>query len=387
MTLYVNVPIETDPDALAQDSFGFLTTKNPGWEPRDAQLDTWLLEANARMAATLRDVASDVPIAIFRYFGKLVNVLPIDAAPAGVKIVITASDAAGHTLPAGSNFGVTDPAGIVWAFSTTVDVVIPNGSTTASNVDVIAAVEGSGATNLGANGTPLTILDSIAWISTATLMSATSGGVDAEEDEDYLDRLALNLSLMAPRPILPNDFAALSRNVSGIERALAIDGYDAVAATSGNARTVTVAVVDALGQPVSSLTKTTLQSLLSSYREANFLVYVVDPTYTTIDVIWDVTMYPTFSSSDVAARVNAAVAAFLSPANWGQPPTGDKNTWYNSLNVRLNDLIIVIGREQGVDDVNSVTLRKAANPFAAADVPMTGVAPLPLPGVISGTVH
>jgi uncharacterized phage protein gp47/JayE len=61
---------------------------------------------------------------------------------------------------------------------------------------------------------------------TVTLDAPTAGGVDAESDADYLDRLHELLTLLAPRPILPNDFAVLARTVAGVGRATAIDLYN-----------------------------------------------------------------------------------------------------------------------------------------------------------------
>jgi hypothetical protein len=51
-------------------------------------------------------------------------------------------------------------------------------------------------------------------------------------------------------------------------------------------------------------------------------------------------------------------------------------------------LIVVVGRQQGVKDVNSVLARTGVNAFAATDINLSGsIAQLAKPGVISGTVH
>jgi hypothetical protein len=47
----------------------------------------------------------------------------------------------------------------------------------------------------------------------------------------------------------------------------------------------------------------------------------------------------------------------------------------------------VIGAVPGVKDINSITMRTGAAAYAAADVALAGVAPLPRPGAVAGTVN
>lgn len=387
---YVNLPTETDPDALAQLAFDYLQAKVPGWQPSDGQLDTWLITAIARQAAELRDVAADVPTAIFRYFGaSLMNFPPLDAIAATVPTTWTASDTAGHTIPAGSLAGIRDSGGTLWTFQVTADVVIPNGSssTTAGSVLLTATEPGVDASGLGANGQAMELVSSLDFITSVTMTASTSGGQDAEADDAYLNRLAADLALQAPRPILANDFAVFARNTAGVGRALALDGYDANTQTNGNARTVTVAVVDVAGNPVSSAIKSTVLANLQAQREVNFLVYVIDPAYTTIDVQWDVNAYPGWDPADVSSRINSAVQAFYSPSNWGMPQSGDQPLWIQRSTAYFRDLIVAIGKVAGVKDVNFARQRTGAAAYAEQDIALTGAAPLPLSGAVSGTVH
>lgn len=384
---YIHPPVETEPDALAQIAYDYLQNKIPGWLPSDGQLDTWLIAALARQVAELRDVASDVPRSIFRYFGaNLMSIPPLDAVSASVLTTWTMVDNAGHTIPAGTAVGVRNEAGVLQVFQTIVDVVIPSASTTATNVTVLALVPGTEASGLGSNGTAMELITSLEFVSTVVQQATTSGGQDAETDDAYLNRLTADLSLQAPRPILPNDFAIFARNTPGVARALAIDGYDAVAMTSGNARTITVAVVDTTGEPVSAPTKAAVLASLQAAREVNFLVYVIDPTYTTIDVNVTAVAYPGYATADVAARIQSAIAAYLSPANWGQPPSVESPQWIQSTVVKTNDLIGVAYMQEGVKDITAVTQRVGAGAFAATDTTLTGAAPLTRPGVITPTV-
>lgn len=384
---YITIPFITDPDDLADVAFAYLQARYPNWEPHDGQLDTWLISALARQAAEVRDVASDVPVSIFRYFGaSLIGLPPQDAVPAGVPVTVTAVDSAGYTIPSGSLVaGLRDANGTLQGFSNVNDIVIP--ALSSSVAATLTAIEpGLDSSGLGGIGAALELISALAAVSTVVATATSSGGLDAETDDDYLDRLAADLALQAPRPILPNDFAALARNIAGVGRVLAIDGYDAVALTSGNARTVTVALTDPSGNAVGSLIKTAVQTYLQAYREVNFLVYVIDPTYTVIDVTWDVDAWPGFSSATVQASVAASLAALFNPLNWGNPPFGDKNTWILQSTVKIDNVIAAI-KVPEVKNVNSVTMRTGVAGYAATDIVMSGPAPLPLAGASVGTVH
>ena len=387
MAQYVSVPIETDPDSIAQEAFDYLSDVNPGWVPHDGQLDTWLIEAVAQAAAIVRDTASDVPISIFRYFGaSVIGLAPIDAVAATTSTNWTLSDNLGHTIPAGTVIGVPDGFGNYIPFEVVTDTVVAPGGTTALNVPIEALETGSEATGLGTTGTACTLLDQLAWVSNVVLTNTTVGGTDAEDDSVYLDRLASFLRLMAPRPILPADFAALALTIAGVGRAATYDGYDAVLLTTGNARTISLAVVSESGTVVSAGVKSQVQAYLASLREVNFNVYVLDPTFNTVDVTYSALVYTGYDPAEVKTRIDAAIQSFLSPATWGSRNTGDETVWDNRTVVKLNDLIVAIGRVDGVDDVVSVTQRISPAAYAAADVNLTGVFPLPVAGTLIGTV-
>lgn len=390
-TTYISVPIETNPDALAQLAFVNLQSRFPDWTPSDAQLATWVISSIALIGAELRDVASDVPAGIFRYFGKsLLNLPPIDAAPATVNVTVTMKDNVGYTLAAGSLVaGLRDANGTLRGFVNHLDIVIPPGATatTAGAVPLTALEEGVEASGLGNNGSVLELVTSLERVASVVATVTSSGGTDPETDDQYLIRLAADLQLQAPRPILPRDFAIFAKNIAGVGRALALDGYDAVAVTNNNARTITVAVADANGLAVASPVKTAVQAYLQASREVNFLVYVIDPTYTTIDTQYNVTMWPGYTDVQVRANISTALANYINPKRWGRPPFGPVDEWLQSATVKVNDVMVAIGNADGVKDVNTVQIRTGANAYAYADIALTGPAPLPLAGVTNnGTI-
>ena len=391
---YIEIPIETDPEVLSQEAFDWLETVFPEWVPNDANLETIMVEAMARMTAEARDVASAVPTDIFRYYGELVGITPQEATYATSTVTMTVIDNKGYTILAGTQLGIQVTGDEIVPFETLNDYVIPTGVATANNVPIQAVEIGSESSGLDA---PVTLLDTLDYVLSIDLDTPTSGGVDEEDDDDYLDRLRLRLTLLTPRPILPQDFAVLARDIAGVERATAIDGYNPADQTSNNERMVSVAVVDADGEALNTTIKQQVDDYLESLREVNFIVHVIDPSYTTIDVTFNVKAIPGYTQAELETAAETAVANYLSPANWGVPqfpPSGDipsqvatsPQDWVNVTTVRYLEVAQVLNSVIGVNYIITLTMRKGADALSTNDITLTGAAPLTRPGAINGTV-
>lgn len=383
MTDYVSFPIETDPGVLTQEAFDYLATRIPGWLPSEGNLDVWMLEAIAQMSAELRDVASDVPVTIFRYFGQqLLGLAPIAATAAQLLSTWTMRDNAGYTIPAGSLVGVRTTEGDITPFFVLADVTVLAGATVtvAGEVVLVASDAGVGISGYAPAVDTLQLIDNLEYVDSLQAVGAVGGGVDEETDDAYLSRLSVELQLLTPRPILPVDFAILATTIGGVARSLAIDGYNPADLSSGNARMVAVAVVDAAGNALSAPIKAQVDALLQGYREVTFVVNVIDPTKTSINVTCTVKCVAGFDLTDVDTRVTAAVTDYLQPYNWGLPLVGDSPNWVQSATVRYLDIANVIKEVQGVWYIVSLTVNAGT-----ADVGLSGVAPLTQPGTIAIT--
>lgn len=581
---YIEPPLDVDPDSLANDALDYLIANVPGWSPQDGHIEVWLITALARMVAEARTVASAVPTTIFRFFGRSLLLLdPIDAAAASAPSTWTMIDNQGYTIPAGTLVGLRRTGDELVPFRVRDAVTVPYGLTTTLPGEVILDAFDEG---LAANGLPAgaaEMIDALSFVESVVTTAITSGGADAETDDEYLDRLSNELQLLTPRPILTGDFAVLARRVPGVHRAVAIDGYDpnktdhvrftggagayvstpddaaldvpgdieivtrvrladwtpaadvtpaqkagaygltlrttgalrlwvyvggvltnmpdstvtvdSVAAAnewvwlratrasgSGNTnyyysldqvedaalvnwtalgvqvvggagavtnsanilqldgsgaaipfdmqtalirngiggtlaanfraldvdpnaptgyvdsagrvwtfaagplpvhptdeeRTVAVAIVDEAGDPLPTGTKVEVDNYLESLREVNFVVNIIDPTYTAVDVDFTVTVAPEWDTADVIARATAAVEGYLDPASWGggneTPPV-----WRFRTVVRLYEVAGVLNNVAGVDEVVTLLLNGAA-----VDVNLPGVAPLPTAGAVTG---
>jgi hypothetical protein len=201
---YIDVPIDTDPQDVSQDAYTFLQSVIPGWDPNVGNLDVWIIQALATAAAESRDVASRVPTSIFRWFGAyLVGIQPVDATSAAVSVTVTVRDNLGYTIPANTVFGIDIDGTEQAAFQNINNVVINAGSTTAT-FDIVAVTPGAASSGLGTLGEAAKLITPLDYVTTAILQGTTSGGVDAEEDGVYLNRLQAQLTLLAPRPTSPS---------------------------------------------------------------------------------------------------------------------------------------------------------------------------------------
>jgi hypothetical protein len=287
-------------------------------------------------------------------------------------------DGAGYTVEAGALVAVSPPASIdSYAFEVVDGFTLTPGQTVQEDVTIRAVEAGAEASGLTGD---VQVLDPLDFIESVTLDGPTSGGQDAEDADAYLDRLSDLLTLLTPRPILPQDFAILAqREVAGVARATSIDLYKYDTGTPDTPRCVTVVGVDADGQALSPEVKAEVDALLQSMREVNFLVYVGDPSYTAMAVDVDVSAYPGYQAADVEARVQAALLSSLSPASWGLPPYGDTSgrSWINTTSVRYLEVAEVVNEVEGVHYIKTMSIGVAGGSMGTADVAMSGVAPLP----------
>jgi hypothetical protein len=392
MAEYIDLPIETDPQDVLNDFITYIQSLVPGWTPGAGNLDSWLANAIALAAAETRDVASAVPKSIFRYFGAtLVNYPPIDDVSATVLTDWTVIDAAGYTIPAGTQVSISKTGDETFAFQTTEDAVIAPGDTTVLGVQVVAMIPGADSSGVGAPGGTVDLVDPLAFVSAITQQAATAGGADAEDDDTYLNRLASYLQTIAPRPILPNDFVVFAKAIPGVARVVAIDGYNTADATFNNPRMITLVGIDSSGAALDGTHKSEVQADAEARREVNFVVNMADPTLSNIDVTVQVKALAGFDPGVLQTSIEAAITDYLSPAAWGSVD-GDPTQWNNVTTVRYLEMAQVINAVPGVDYITTtggnydllISIHPAAG--ARADLALAGIAPLPVADVLTVTV-
>jgi hypothetical protein len=375
LTDYISISLETDPQAIKDSELALLEERIPGLVVQDGHPINVIVEADAEQHAITRELATEVFDTIWESFGANLRGKPINAATqaTGLTTWTRTSSVGDQLLPAGTTMTVLGADGTTRVgFQTTQDVTILSGqlSTGIGEVEILAVEAGS--TGSGLQTDPQ-LEDALAWVDTITVEAPTTGGADEEDRDAYRNRLVTSTRLTAETLVLAQDFADDAvANVALIARALPLDGYNPGDGTSNNAGIMTLAVVNSAGLDPGGTARSNGQAFQAAKAVSHLTINWIAATYTTIAVVFAAKCYAQYDPADVEARAEAAVLAFLSPANWGRPPFGDSQAWLDRPIVRYRDVVAAIENVEGLDYTTSVTVNAGT-----ADVTMTGPAALP----------
>jgi hypothetical protein len=380
---YVRPNIVVDEESIRQVVYTAISTAVPGWQPRSSSPTTAILEAFIRLITEQRAIFADVPDAIFVALGEKIlgipHLLATSATSTATFTLLTAAPVGGFLVPTGTDVGALAADGVtIVAFETTTDLVIAAGGTT-GDVAIAALTPGVAGNDLSGD---LELLDGLPGVApTATLVTPTTGGTDEETLDVYLNRLVRRLALLNETPVTEAQVALFSEvrmeELGTPGRALAMDGYSASANTSGNIKTVSVALKDLSGAPLPSGTKTTIAAALQAARLQNYDFQVVDFLYTNLTIAVTVKKDPSALSSQVQADVQAAIAAFIDPANYASGhQEGDPSVVSRPI-VKINDIIGVAFSVNGVQSVTSATLNGGSS-----DITMQSGKPHAIPAAV-----
>ncbi|HEX5592016.1 MAG TPA: baseplate J/gp47 family protein [Solirubrobacterales bacterium] len=354
---------DVDARALEEAQVAAIQARFPDWEPNEGSPEWWDSKNTARVGAGLYDVASVMLPSAFQAFGEtIVNVPRILAAPATVSSTWEAIDAAGpYTIPAKTQVDIVE-GDTSYGFRTVAEVTIPAGKTTTAAGEVLLEAVRPGAEYNGLSGTAV-LRDGLAKLKPdgVTLAGVTANGVDEEDEDAYLTRLAEELQTLTMSAVKSRDYSILARRVAGVARAVTLDNYNPADGTFGNPLMVSVAVVDAAGAALSAPVKEAVEELLEDRSLEDVVTHVIDPTYTNVDVVVSVAVAPGYEVEAVAAAVEAHLAEYLSPGNWGLPKTvsadpGNSAGWEEQTIVYYNEIIAQVDRVAGVDRVQALWL-------------------------------
>lgn len=380
--LFRDFPIARTDDDILDEMVTYLQSNLPGWTVSKGQLENWLLAATARIASSISTAASDVPREIFEDFGRSLAKVPRrEAVGATMFSTWTMVDAQGYTIEAGTLVGYRTTGDQLVGFTVRDDVAVPPGSVSTTIGQVILdAVEVGEDGNVVPNASILEVMDPSAFVASVVSASVSAGGADAESAEDYRNRLAQELTLLSPKPILPNDYAVLARRIPGVHRVMAINGYNPVDNTLFNARYMGLAAVDVNGAEIPLATKNAVIEYLDSMRETNVNIGFATVNYTNVDVDFQIKVSVDFDPVEVVTAAEEAVTTYLSPAIYGG---GDQNPprWDPLANtIRIYAVSALISAIPGVEYVNAINIQGSPT-----NLTLPGIAPLPMPQNITGT--
>jgi hypothetical protein len=344
---YVQLDVTTDDQALADQAVANLQAQyGPDWNPSDGNLEVVLIETLSPMAAQAAQNMANMTRAAFIALGtKLYGIAYQQGVPASTTVTLTFQDGNGpYLVPAGSEL---DLGG--YAFQTVLDATCPNGQTRLTGQQVVANDVGTAFNDLtDANWQNVTLP---VWVTNVTTEAPTSGGVDPQDDTDYLNLVSREMQLRGRIVVTLPDYEIAAVDTAGIGRAYA---------QADTARNVTVTLTDDQGNPVSAALKQTLSDLYAAERLVNVTVTLADATYTAINVTYSVAALQGFDTGQLVQSINTNLSQVLSPMGWGAvvygQAGGGPTTWVNDPVVRLNKMITVVGATPGVKYVVSLTI-------------------------------
>lgn len=352
MSAYVGAVVEFDAATIEQQVTEDLESKFEGWSPARGSLAAWLIKANARIKSIILGQAGTITRAAYKKLGETIaKAPPILAAPASVTSTWVFTDTEGHMIENGTEVEIAISGDETAGFRVVGDVEVPPGeSSTAVGGVVLQAIEPGAARN-GLSADPVLISALSLPIDSISLEGVTSGGVDEEDEDAYLDRLTEKLQTLSLSLILPRDFEINARDIAGVAFALCVPAYN-YETKSEEPLAVTVIGRDAAGASLSAPVKEELQESQEAQLLSGVKYFVGDPTHTKVDVFASATALAGFEPAAVEAAVDAQLAEYLASANWGLSSTG----WVNRTTVYFNELIAEVDRVTGVDRVVSLLL-------------------------------
>jgi uncharacterized phage protein gp47/JayE len=406
---YIQLPLIGDVDTLTDTGKDYLEqSMGPNWVSRPGNPETILIEGSGQIAGELIDQAAVVPPEAFAYIGTSIYGIPMhQGSRASAPAQITFDDTAGAVMvPADSEISVPHPSGQEVIMTTDRDAVAPEGGGVVA-VNVIALDEG--AEFNGAFGES-ELVDTVEGVVLVEVLSASANGTDPEDVTDYLGRLTGILSVPR-RPVLPEDHVRVALQVPGVGSAAVFNLYypGTTARDAGDAvgdydlwkpppapaapvvdveRCTTVAITGPDGAEPDLILMNEVYATLDANRETNFLNFVIRPEYTSVDVKAKVTPYSGTSPEDAAQAAQGMIENWLTPGIWNTNPGSEGGIWNADTKVRLYEAVDFINRAGGVWYVEDVQMKLSSQDnthWAAADIVLPGVAPIPTYGSIEIT--
>ena len=382
MTRYISTPISVDRGSVKAEMVDSLEASVPGLEVAAGTTLDYLLDVAASNSAADRQLFTEQLAEIFRYSGEKIDRIPIRTAVQATgetTWVRLSTDTGARTVPAGTQIEAPGADGELVTFELVTDLSFAALDLTETGVDVIATTGGVAGNGVTGVAQPASTLS---WLESVTITAPTSGGEDAEDVDEYLDRLADTRPLNLNAIVSADDLARWLRNQTGVDRALAIDNYNADTDTADQPGHLTAWPVDAAGEALSSGELEALQAAAQEITLTNLYVHVEEPVYTLITVVFAGVARAGYDPADVEVRAENAVLDFLDPAQFGLPETGDERLWLDVRTVRFQDVVTVLNNVEGFAYYTSLTINGGTS-----DVTVTGPGGLPDPdSTASGTV-
>ncbi|MGP4995566.1 baseplate J/gp47 family protein [Glutamicibacter ardleyensis] len=338
----------------------------PEWQPRESNTEIVLLESLALILGVEALALQVLPGQIVEQLMSLYGVTRHNGFNTeGQAQFQVASSAPLQVIPTGTRLRYTlEDTEETVDFLTVEAVEIITTETLFGTAQIEAEESGVEGNGIPAGAT-LELVDPLSFVDDVTVSVQTSGGESEEEDEDFQARAAAVLSRLNSTLVIPDNFTDVALSDPRVSRARTLDLFDpAGTPKSPVAGHVTIAILGDDGQPLSIELMESLRQDIESQALASLSIHVIPPTITTVNITCTVRLASGYLASTATTDIKAALADWLSPANWDWSPTVDQNA--------------IIGKLYEIPAVRAVT---AVNPTIA----LPGDAPLPKLGTVTVT--
>lgn len=381
---YTDPALVNDETTLAEQYLDTLADQHEDWEPHDGQLEPPIAEATAVVVAPVVTLLKDETTrADYEGWGKtILGIARTPAVTASSTVAVVMESSTGHTMPAGTRLVGTSPTGDELMLVTLADAVTAIGETTATGVPV--AADEPGAAPNGTSGT-VQLWDAYEFVRSVALEAPLSAGADEQDRDDYNDKLARRVRRFLGIPATVADMAAAATDVAGVERAIAVGlldpanpGQYGTDAAEGH---VTVFAIDSAGEDVNGSVAATIIVELTGPEDRllNVKVHTGSTTDTNLVVTFTATAAAGYDDDVAIDAGEAAVAEYLSKANWGRDEDAP-GLWRPIRTVHYHEVAQAIQEAAGIDILKSLTINGAED-----DIELNGFAPLPNLTSVVGT--
>lgn len=341
----------------------------PGWIPREGNTEVVILEALALEMAEGIVAVNRIPGAVVAAILLLAGVdRDFGAAPIATA-TFTLADTVGHTIPGGTRlYLLLDDGSTVTFLVEPPGLVIDPGNNTGT-VSIIGDTFTDAANGIG-SPTALVLADPVPFVEHVQLASTVADGRSMETDNEWRDRGVARLSRLSDALVIPRHFEAAALERAEVTRAVAVDLWDGTGAAGGDAGHITVAVLGEDGTPLSTGAKNEILADLEARAVAILIVHVIDITVVTVPFTAQVHLLDGYDDAVTQDAVEDAIRSYVDPMAW---------QWGGVI--RINEIISLIDRVDGVDYVGAVTINGLAVDYA-----ISGAATLPKAGTVTVTV-
>lgn len=371
LSAYVDLRIfDVTDQAMVATGLAAAKLNLPGWVPREGNAEVLIMESLALEMAEAIVAVNRLPGAVIAAFLLIAGVdRDFGAAPIA-SATFTLGDTVGHTIPGGTRvyLSLDDGSTVTFLVEPPGLTVAPGGST--GTVSIIGDTFTDAANGI-ITGTTLVMADPVPFIEHVQLATDVADGRSIETDSDWRDRGVARLSRLSDALVLPRHFEAAALERPEVARAVALDLWDGSGGAPGDdPGHITIAVLGDGGAALSAPQKAAILADLEERAVAILVIHVIDVTVVTVPLAVTVHLFSGFDSVITTDAIKDAIANYVDPLTW---------QWGGVI--RLNEIISLVDRVDGVDYVTAATINAVAGNYT-----ITGAASLPKSGVVTVTV-